>query len=158
MDSKWMNVFCWRRRNISEIISVHPTFSMQYTTDNCGWYVICRLQRSETTVYNFFSFFFSKCGGIPQKHHYHPDVCNVLAYISVLEIWLLVQNLSWEAPLRGKVYFQYAYLYSACLNREAKWSESFPAIRPGKSELPFSQLFSRQTWSQNEYKWQHVAW
>lgn len=71
------------------------------------------------------------------NHHYCPDVCNVLAYISVFEIWLLVQALSWEAPLRVRVYFQCAYLYRACLNREAKWSEIFPAIRPGNRGLHF---------------------
>lgn len=65
------------------------------------------------------------------KHYDSPDVCNSLAYIALLGIWLLVQALSWEAPLRVKVYFQCAYLYSSCLNGEAEWSEIFAAIRPG---------------------------
>lgn len=95
------------------------------------------------------------------KHHYSPDVCNVLAYISVLEIWLLVQVLSGEAPLRVKVYFQCAYLYGACLNRKAKWSKIFPAIRPGNQglwwiKIPFSvwdvNISHHWNSSQNQYK------
>lgn len=82
------------------------------------------------------------------KHHSSPDMCNVVAYISVLEIRPLVRALSWEAPLRVKVYFQCAYLYSACLNRETKWSKIFPAIRPGNERLWQSQShFHRETWT-----------
>lgn len=74
------------------------------------------------------------------KHYYSPDVCNSLAYISLLGIWLLVQALSWEAPLRVKVYFQCAYLYSSCLNGEAEWSEIFAAIRPGNWGLEWIKI------------------
>lgn len=45
---------------------------------------------------------------------------NILAYISASEICLMVLLLSWEAPLRVKVYFQCAYFYSVYLDKESK--------------------------------------
>ncbi len=125
---------------IFEIISVHHTFLY-------GGLQLNPADRPIQKIWNYcLQLLPLKMWRDSTKHHYSPDVCKVLAYISVLEIWLLVQALSWEAPLRVKVYFQCAYLYSACLNREAKWSKIFPAIRPGNwglqwIKIPFSPRY-----------------
>lgn len=117
MDNKWINVLAAGEKRHFETTSVN-----KFNTKKCScmrdynkMLQICWFKRFFPTLYDCL---FSKFEGIPQNHHYSPDVCNVLAYIWVFEIWPLVQALSWEAPLRVKGYFQCAYLYSSCLNRE----------------------------------------
>lgn len=66
--------------------------------------------------------------GIPQ--------CVMAVQMSVMYgLYLSGGNLAIGPPLRGSSesegLFPAAYFYSACLNREAKWSKIFPAIRPG---------------------------
>lgn len=95
----------------------------------------CYICERSIWINTIVSAFFLKCERDSTKHCYGPDVCNVLAYIWVLEIWPLVQALSWEAPLRERVYFQCVYLYSSCLNRGKK-----------KRDLPGNQARKQSAW------------
>lgn len=118
MDSKWINVLAAGGKRHFKTTSVHKLNSKKKFPVWETAIKYCRYADSNDFFLLFYDCLFSKFEGIPQNHHYSPDVCHILVYIWVLEIWPLVQALSWEAPLRVKGYFQCAYLYSGCLNRE----------------------------------------